>query len=73
MSGKGLTSVPLLRDVTPASDSAVSLRWFFKVDVEVLTKQLNLMGAPDEEFRASFARARRPTVRPPLVDSGVDN
>ena len=33
MSGKGLTSVPLLRDVTPASDSAVSLRWFFKVDV----------------------------------------
>ena len=35
--------------------------------------KLNLMGAPDEEFRASFARARRPTVRPPLVDSGVDN
>ena len=30
----GLASVPLLRDVTPASDSAVSLRWFFKVDVE---------------------------------------
>ena len=34
MSGKGLTSVPLLRDVTPASDSAASLRWFFKVDVD---------------------------------------
>ena len=25
--------MPLLRDVTPASDSAASLRWFFKVDV----------------------------------------
>ena len=34
VSGKGLTSVPLLRDVTPASDSAASLRWLFKVDVD---------------------------------------
>jgi len=26
--------VPLLRDVTPTSDSAASLRWFFKVDFD---------------------------------------
>ena len=35
----GLSSVPLLRDVTPTSDSAASLRWFFKVDGENLNQQ----------------------------------
>ena len=60
----GLASVPLLRDVTPASDSAVSLRWFFKVDVEVLTKQLNLMGAPAGGSSRSTSRTATVTVLP---------
>jgi len=30
-----------LRDVTPASDSAASLRWFFKVDVDECKIRLN--------------------------------
>ena len=44
VSGMGLTSVPLLRDVTPASDSAVSLRWFFKVDFDQVEEILFFYG-----------------------------
>ena len=44
MSGMGLASVPLLRDVTPASDSAVSLRWFFKVDFDQVEEILFFYG-----------------------------
>jgi hypothetical protein len=40
----GLTSVPLLRDVTPVSDSAASLRWFFKVDVDQVEEILFFYG-----------------------------
>ena len=71
MSGKGLTSVPLLRDVTPASDSAVSLRWFFKVDVEaILEDGLNRLDELATE--RGHHRVRDEAIEPPVDDLGLN-
>jgi len=51
----GLTSVPLLRDVTPVSDSAASLRWFFKVDVDQVEEILFFEIASSSKSRSASA------------------